>query len=543
MPDSTPNTRKVRRSNPKARTGCKTCKIRRVKCDEGKPTCERCRKFGVKCDGYGTELSNKRSTPHPIVPNLKPDFQPILWEPASTLFKSEKDYRYFQSFCEKTALQLDGFVPTDLWSRLMLQACERSQAVRYGIVAIAALDLTSDASLSRLQTSHLASDSLDPNAHHQFALQQYGLAVRHMRNSLSKGDQDLPTILMTCLVIICFEAFHGNHESAFSQLDIGLKMIEQAAKTDTTSTRLEDGLSSSLLSSIDNELIRAFIRLDTQSLFIQSEETAFRKSFVLVDLTGMPTRFRNFKEAGHYRDLIHMQWMHFINLVLKEGENFSCLQNLNTLGSQYPSPTLEEEGAYYLSISQRWQDAFSPLLRDGQSSPGKPNFLAAKTLELHSLSVRFICESVPIQGTSKKKDSKESMPIFRKMVSLAKIILGDSINKHSQGVFTFVPQVIVPLYVVGYSCPHSPTRREAIRLLVSTKRREGLWDATMAGKIVEWVMHVEEEFLEGDYVAEEMRMVKLTMKYDLMGRTASVAGLMPHKGSAGFRVVEADLKW
>lgn len=34
-----------------------------------------------------------------------------------------------------------------------------------------------------------------------------------------------------------------------------------------------DGLSTTLLASIDNELIRAFIRLDTQSLFIEEAET------------------------------------------------------------------------------------------------------------------------------------------------------------------------------------------------------------------------------------------------------------------------------
>ncbi|OOQ84069.1 hypothetical protein PEBR_32100 [Penicillium brasilianum] len=32
--------------------GCKTCRRRRVKCDEAKPACERCRKLGDKCEGY-----------------------------------------------------------------------------------------------------------------------------------------------------------------------------------------------------------------------------------------------------------------------------------------------------------------------------------------------------------------------------------------------------------------------------------------------------------------------------------------------------------
>lgn len=34
------------------RTGCLTCRTRRVKCDEGKPTCERCNAANIECIGY-----------------------------------------------------------------------------------------------------------------------------------------------------------------------------------------------------------------------------------------------------------------------------------------------------------------------------------------------------------------------------------------------------------------------------------------------------------------------------------------------------------
>nr|RBQ98630.1 hypothetical protein FVER53263_20009 [Fusarium verticillioides] len=36
----------------KRKTGCITCRIRRVKCDEDKPSCNRCVSTGRKCDGY-----------------------------------------------------------------------------------------------------------------------------------------------------------------------------------------------------------------------------------------------------------------------------------------------------------------------------------------------------------------------------------------------------------------------------------------------------------------------------------------------------------
>lgn len=33
-------------------TGCITCKAKRLKCDETKPTCQQCHKRGVECGGF-----------------------------------------------------------------------------------------------------------------------------------------------------------------------------------------------------------------------------------------------------------------------------------------------------------------------------------------------------------------------------------------------------------------------------------------------------------------------------------------------------------
>ncbi|KLJ10934.1 hypothetical protein EMPG_13739 [Blastomyces silverae] len=38
-----------RKAHRKSRQGCGNCKIRRVKCDEGRPECEKCTSFGVSC--------------------------------------------------------------------------------------------------------------------------------------------------------------------------------------------------------------------------------------------------------------------------------------------------------------------------------------------------------------------------------------------------------------------------------------------------------------------------------------------------------------
>ncbi|KAK5093438.1 hypothetical protein LTR70_004799 [Exophiala xenobiotica] len=43
------NQQRQKRTHPKVRTGCTTCKARRIKCDEVKPVCSRCRLSNRKC--------------------------------------------------------------------------------------------------------------------------------------------------------------------------------------------------------------------------------------------------------------------------------------------------------------------------------------------------------------------------------------------------------------------------------------------------------------------------------------------------------------
>ncbi|KAM3566620.1 hypothetical protein ARSEF4850_000373 [Beauveria asiatica] len=50
-----------RRWAPRARTGCLTCRARRVKCDEERPTCRRCALSRVTCRGYQTPSSPSSS--------------------------------------------------------------------------------------------------------------------------------------------------------------------------------------------------------------------------------------------------------------------------------------------------------------------------------------------------------------------------------------------------------------------------------------------------------------------------------------------------
>lgn len=46
---------------PRSRTGCWTCRTRKVKCDEGRPICGQCSRLGHTCD-YNPRLSFRDDT-------------------------------------------------------------------------------------------------------------------------------------------------------------------------------------------------------------------------------------------------------------------------------------------------------------------------------------------------------------------------------------------------------------------------------------------------------------------------------------------------
>ncbi|KAH8783640.1 hypothetical protein BGZ57DRAFT_735625, partial [Hyaloscypha finlandica] len=138
--------KRSRAKAPKVRTGCLTCKIRRVKCDEGKPACKRCIRFRTTCDGYlqprqETRITEgKRKVQRPIEPKQL-GILALCRSLSSKHFSDDGEYYYFQLFCHQTAPQLSSCTQTEsqLWSQIVLQASETESCIRHAIIAIGAL--------------------------------------------------------------------------------------------------------------------------------------------------------------------------------------------------------------------------------------------------------------------------------------------------------------------------------------------------------------------------------------------------------------------
>ncbi|KAI5369289.1 Putative zn(2)-C6 fungal-type DNA-binding domain-containing protein [Septoria linicola] len=120
--------KRTRANAPRVRSGCTTCKIRRVKCDEQKPECQRCISTGRKCDGYAP--LHKEPTVHSI------GSTPTL-QAAPTLFlASQEELRALQYFHLNTAPQLASYFDAEFWTRLVFQAAHEEDCVRHAMIAL-----------------------------------------------------------------------------------------------------------------------------------------------------------------------------------------------------------------------------------------------------------------------------------------------------------------------------------------------------------------------------------------------------------------------
>lgn len=85
-----------------------------------------------------------------------------------------------------------------------------------------------------------------------------------MRNTIAEGKLDVRTKLITIILFICFEIYHGNNASVIDQIRAGSILIENQCREWIT-----DNGTSKPPPSIDDELLESFTELELQAV-IQS---------------------------------------------------------------------------------------------------------------------------------------------------------------------------------------------------------------------------------------------------------------------------------
>jgi hypothetical protein len=109
---------------------------------------------------------------------------------------------------------------------------------------------------------------------------------------------------------------------------------------------------------------------------------------------------------------------------------------------------------------------------------------SASLLQIHARATQLVLDSLVITD---EWTFDKYLPEFKKIVSVTKAFYKD---EKLRAVFSVDFGPIPALYYVVKMCRDRVVRREAIALLRSAPRREGIWQSSLIAAIGEWIMKV-----------------------------------------------------
>ncbi|RFU25098.1 hypothetical protein B7463_g11236, partial [Scytalidium lignicola] len=499
-PETSSRSQGLRKSGPRSKTGCTTCKQRRVKCDETKPGCIRCQNLGRECGGYAPEAPDETTKQAPPVPIHPRPMTVIPQNPSGAAVGDEQERMYFQRFCEKTAGEICGSFDPTFWTVKVLQLCHRDPPIRHGIIALGALSksLEVTSTPNRLSLSGFPQfDHRHLDEHHRFALRQYSLAIASLRKILSDGRRHLRTSLTSCVLFMCLEALQGNYDQVVTHARGGSRLLGdwRTARRGLSSRLSQDSLSE-IQDGLIDDLGRMFARLDVQALFApppcpgsyttsrddpQPTPSLYTEELVVPDTFDSTTEARemwDFLMAGIVQ--FHRRSIYYRN------------RNPVELVSQW----WIQQHDHYSTQLIRWRSAFQAVYAaEGHTSTTMPD-------ETVMLSLYYNLASILLSTSCTHTEMvyEDFKPLFQEIVTKSNHLLTSSDNPATTSRFTLDLGTIIPLAFTAVKCRDRRIRRQAISLLWSKARREGLcFDTITIARVLAWILSIESEGIPPDY--------------------------------------------
>ena len=230
--------KRTRKTHNKVRSGCITCKIRRKKCGEEKPSCQRCVSTGRKCDGYETAppkakeievsppdsaidvsslpaIRSQSGTSRSTSPEENAQFLKLWRPPRSGWFCSEEDFYCFDFFRNRTGPEFAAYFDSSIYKTFMIRACFSHPTVLQAAAAVGAVHRRFELGISKEAFEFCA-----------VSARQYTKAMKCLQHDLASNHPSAPEIVMvTSLLLSIFETFQSNYDAAVLHLQTGLKQL------------------------------------------------------------------------------------------------------------------------------------------------------------------------------------------------------------------------------------------------------------------------------------------------------------------------------
>ncbi|KAL2852047.1 hypothetical protein BJY01DRAFT_232674 [Aspergillus pseudoustus] len=454
---------------PKVRTGCRTCKQRRIKCDEGKPFCQNCSRTGRRCEGYpqamdasGKELQTKQ--------------EGLEIREYSLPFKvpgSQADRQLLHFYCVEAAGSLSSFSDPTLWSTLILQRSHHQPVIRNALVTLAGLYR------EYLQGGY----SIQPSGS-QTAMLRIAKCHRQLRLYLRSADVSPETPLICSVLFFAFETLVGDAISAIQHLNNGLNLLKQSLARSHRSSSTDEILP---------YLTALFSRLDVQASTFDDERAPVLTLVSLEEMSGsadaVPAQLTSLVEAEAVLTKLQNWLMHHI---------IAHVQHKHKPVEEFPPELLHERLVLYQQY-ERFLFGLNDLIASLPASMAhRALLLRIQALMYHAI----LLENIPQQTYPTPSPSEASfscstpapsqMPndaLQSALLDMQRFLssLGDrGTPRH----FTLCSQLVAILYFLCLKTTNHKSREAAFSLLQHSNlpARDGLWEAQKAIVVLRTLM-------------------------------------------------------
>lgn len=321
----------------------------------------------------------------------------------------------------------------------------------------------------------------------------------------------------------CFEAFHGNNDTASKQVFAGIKMLVEYVTLRKQSRRVQ-------LPEIDSDLLKEYTILEVQAAAFgdeRSPEDHLNALAACTDQLGsIPTEFSTIQDATYALYNIILQAIH-LRASQMHGPEERSIDAVFPLIGLMVGPMLSEQAALMMKFST-WNMAFRSLWWKSQGPLSREFSKEGRLLRMHYLG--GICwAAIGIPGSHTKYTK-----VLKEIVRLTKRLVEEGV---ADAQFSMDMVFVLPLAIVGWGYKHRASRREIIKLFRNFKRQESVWNARMMAKIMEWLVEIEEEGLENEeYVPEDVAAAITSLKIDGIKETVLVTAIQGVKGHAEEKV-------
>ncbi|KAB8224276.1 hypothetical protein BDV33DRAFT_188254 [Aspergillus novoparasiticus] len=421
-------------------TGCRTCRARRIKCDEAPTKCNNCTSTGLKCEGYDLcRLPIKRKSPLGRIPEVE---LCLAWVPTAD------ERRCFSYFQYRSIPSLAGFFDSQLWQQLALQMSRADPAVYHAANALSALHEDSETTKLLLVGENLRRPL------HRFALEQASrsFALLNLRCA-SQDPERLEIVLICCLLFILAELLLGQYTRALQHLRGGLRILKEAQNTQKQC--------------IPPCVIQAFRQLDVQSAHFGTGPLLFANDG-LKELSDEDFRrpLHSLEDVRRNMSSLLHAGVHFLanRWLLSSAEvqtNYSklCLkqQRILSLYTRFRHQFETFYDRYYPSLSYKGQQSADIVRLQYRS-------------QLVSVKTCLMKKPVP----------KDLIPEYEALLLAHEAYMAKFPERPT---ITLDLGIIPGLHTVAVNCPRYPLRLRAIKALLAWPHYEGIISSTFAASI------------------------------------------------------------